>query len=80
MTEVVANDVSEDGAYLWARVAPRGRPHIGDKVIIDLRCFSELNHLEISMKAVGTVERADPLTKGRYGFAVKFEKNLQGAD
>ncbi|MDA2933924.1 PilZ domain-containing protein [Acidobacteria bacterium AH-259-D05] len=67
--EVVAKDVSEEGAYLWAGACPR----VGEKITINLHCSSELKQLFISLEAVGTVLRVDELENRRYGFAVKFE-------
>ena len=69
--EVAAKDVSVAGAYLWAD-APRAR--IGDKIRINLRCESELEQFQLSVKAVGTVVRVDQPQEGGYGFAVKFKR------
>ena len=72
--EVVAKDVSVNGAYLWAG-APRAYPSVGDKIGINLRCASELEQFQLSVEAVGTVVRVDPPQESEHGFAVKFGKN-----
>ena len=73
--EVVAKDISVDGAYLWAG-SPRAYPRAGDKIGINLHCTSDFKQLKISLEADGTVVRVDKPQKERHGFAVKFNKVL----
>ncbi|MDA2926142.1 PilZ domain-containing protein [Acidobacteria bacterium AH-259-G07] len=67
---VTARDISEDGAYLWAKTCPR----IGDTVKLYLQCSSELRRLNITLEADGTVVRVNQSSKSKCGFAIKFAK------
>ncbi len=71
--EVMASDVSADSAYLWL-VDPRACPSVGDKIGLNLRSASELEHFQLSVNATGIVVRVDQPRKTKHGFAVKFEK------
>ena len=66
--QVVARNISEDGAYLVASSCPA----VGDRAEISLRCDSGLKQLKISMDAVGKVTRVDEPGEKQGGFAVEF--------
>ncbi|MEE8350294.1 MAG: PilZ domain-containing protein [Acidobacteriota bacterium] len=67
--QVVARDVSEQGAYLIAKT----RPEVGARVELDLRCDAGLKQMKISLKAVGTVTRVDVPPESPGGFAIEFQ-------
>ncbi len=67
--QVVARDVSEQGAYLIATT----RPELGDRVELNLRCDAGLKQMKISLNAVGTVTRVDNPPETTGGFAVEFQ-------
>ena len=66
--QVVAQNISEDGAYLVASSCPA----VGDRTEISLRCDSGLKQLKISMEGVGKVTRVDEPGEQPGGFAVEF--------
>ncbi len=67
--QVMARNISEEGAYLVATTCPA----VGDKTKISLRCDSGLKQLKISLDAVGTVTRVDEPDGKQGGFAVEFK-------
>ena len=69
---VYAQNISQEGAYLWGIAAPP----LGAHIRIDLKSSSELQQFEFSMEAVGRVMRVDPPEERKYGFAVNFEEVL----
>jgi len=66
--EVLARDISETGAFLWASTVPE----IGDRVKLQLQSASGAS---FSLKAdgVGTVVRVGESSAGLRGFAVHFD-------
>jgi len=52
---VIAENISEEGAYLTAKHCP----DVGDRTEISLRCDAGLKQLKSSLEAVGTVTRVD---------------------
>jgi hypothetical protein len=79
MIEVMASDVSADGAYLWL-VDPRSCPRVGAKIGMKLRCVSELERFQLSVNATGIVVRIDQPRKTKHGFAVQFEQLADSCD
>jgi hypothetical protein len=67
--QVVAQDISEEGAYLVASNCPA----VGDRTKISLRCDSGFKQMKISLEAVGTVTRVDESDGKQNGFAVEFQ-------
>ena len=67
---VIAENISEEGAYLTAKHCP----DVGDRTEISLRCDAGLKQLKISLEAVGTVTRVDEPDQKQNGFAVEFQQ------
>ena len=67
--EVLAKEISDNGAYLWTDTLPQ----IGDSVTLNLRCTSD-SQLNATFEAVATVIRVDDSPEGECGFGVRIEK------